>query len=63
MASTRARAKPRCAGARRGAEEHLAGHAYHTYTLRSPDGLVTLEFKVRACADDCRAPAAARVAM
>ena len=28
------------------AEEHLAGHAFHTYRLTSPDGLVTFEFKV-----------------
>jgi len=26
-------------------EENLKGHAYHTYTLTSPDGTVTLEFK------------------
>ncbi len=29
------------------AEAHLAGHAYHTYQLTSPDGLVGFEFQVR----------------
>jgi 4-hydroxy-tetrahydrodipicolinate reductase len=26
-------------------EEHLGGHAFHTYTLKSPDGSVSLVFK------------------
>lgn len=26
-------------------EEYLGGHGFHTYTLRSPDGTVVLEFK------------------
>ena len=30
------------------AEAHLAGHAYHTYRLTSPDGLVSFEFQARA---------------
>lgn len=30
------------------AEEHLPGHAYHTYHLTSPDGMVNLEFQVIA---------------
>ena len=26
-------------------EQHINGHAFHTYTLTSEDGSVTLEFK------------------
>lgn len=28
-------------------EAHLGGHAFHTYRLTSPDGLVSFEFQVR----------------
>lgn len=30
-------------------EEHIDGHAFHTYTLTSDDGSVTLEFKHNVC--------------
>lgn len=30
-------------------EEHLSGHAFHTYKITSPDGSVTLEFKHNVC--------------
>jgi len=30
-------------------EEHLKGHAWHTYTLTSGDGSVTFEFKHNVC--------------
>lgn len=30
-------------------EEHLSGHAFHTYTITSPDGSVRLEFKHNVC--------------
>jgi 4-hydroxy-tetrahydrodipicolinate reductase len=30
-------------------EEHLPGHAFHTYTLTSPDGTVQFEFKHNVC--------------
>jgi 4-hydroxy-tetrahydrodipicolinate reductase len=30
-------------------ESHISGHAFHTYTLTSPDGSVTLEFKHNVC--------------
>lgn len=30
-------------------EEHLNGHAFHTYSLTSPDGSVTFEFKHNVC--------------
>lgn len=30
-------------------EEHILGHAYHTYRLRSPDGTVTLEYQHNVC--------------
>lgn len=30
-------------------EEHIDGHAFHTYTLTSEDGSVTLEFKHNVC--------------
>jgi len=29
--------------------DHLMGHAFHTYTLRSPDGSVQFEFKHNVC--------------
>jgi 4-hydroxy-tetrahydrodipicolinate reductase len=29
------------------AEAHMGGHAFHTYRLTSPDGLVSFEFMVR----------------
>lgn len=31
-----------------GTEAHLGGHAYHTYRLESPDGLVSFEIQARA---------------
>lgn len=33
-------------------EVHISGHAFHTYTLTSPDGSVTLEFKHNVCGRD-----------
>jgi len=30
-------------------EEHLLGHAYHTYELTSPDGLVSFKFEHNVC--------------
>ena len=30
-------------------ESAIDGHAFHTYTLTSPDGSVTLEFKHNVC--------------
>ena len=30
-------------------EEHLGGHAYHTYHLTSPDGMVNFEFQHNVC--------------
>lgn len=30
-------------------EEHLLGHAYHTYRLTSPDGSVGFEFQHNVC--------------
>ena len=30
-------------------EAHIPGHAFHTYTVTSPDGSVTLEFKHNVC--------------
>lgn len=30
-------------------EEHLLGHAYHTYQLVSPDGTVSFEFQHNVC--------------
>jgi len=30
-------------------EEHIPGHAYHTYKLTSPDGLVTFQFQHNVC--------------
>ena len=30
-------------------EDALPGHAFHTYTLTSPDGTVELEFKHNVC--------------
>lgn len=30
-------------------EEHLKGHAYHTYTLTSPDGTVDFQFQHNVC--------------
>jgi 4-hydroxy-tetrahydrodipicolinate reductase len=50
------RARAACSPAR-GAEEHLEGHAYHTYRLTSPDGLVSFEFQARARARARRARA------
>ena len=44
---------------RRLAEAHLAGHAYHTYRLTSPDGLVNFEFQARVRAS-CRCMHASR---
>lgn len=33
-------------------ESAIDGHAFHTYTLTSPDGSVTLEFKHNVCGRD-----------
>ena len=30
-------------------EEYIPGHAYHTYKLTSPDGLVTFQFQHNVC--------------
>lgn len=30
-------------------EEHLLGHAFHTYELTSPDGMVKLKFEHNVC--------------
>lgn len=30
-------------------EAHISGHAFHTYTVTSPEGDVTLEFKHNVC--------------
>jgi len=30
-------------------EEHLPGHAFHTYELTSPDGMVKLKFEHNVC--------------
>lgn len=30
-------------------ESHVPGHAFHTYTVTSPDGSVVLEFKHNVC--------------
>lgn len=31
-------------------QEHLAGHAFHTYSLTSPDGLISFQFQHNVCA-------------
>jgi len=30
-------------------EEHISGHAFHTYTVTSPDGSVALQFQHNVC--------------
>ncbi len=43
------RDEPTQLGKMRVPEEHLLGHAYHTYKLKSPDGTVGFEFQHNVC--------------